>query len=249
MAVYPQRLCCRLLGVEPKTLRAWVQQAQLRFVPHPSDARQQCLRAQDLQQLALLHGRQLPDTVAPPPVPALPPLATDQPPVVALPPLSATVDALRQRVVQLEATVATLQQQLAHLQLHSLASQPQAPSKEDPALAVPGPLRTLHPAEQRIRSRIIPLIEYGAQGRYVTVCPQAGMLDLVPDSPQWFAWLATLPSFRFVGQHGRFTMGNPAVPGGPPAPCMAAEANSIWGLPIISPWLALSRLLLNCKPL
>ena len=28
---------------------------------------------------------------------------------------------------------------------------------------------------------------------------------LVPDSAEWFEWLATISSFRFVGQQGRFT--------------------------------------------
>ena len=28
---------------------------------------------------------------------------------------------------------------------------------------------------------------------------------LEPDSPEWFDWLASLSSFRFVGQQGRFT--------------------------------------------
>ena len=37
------------------------------------------------------------------------------------------------------------------------------------------------------------------------ICPQLGELALIPDSPEWFAWFATLPSFRFVGQQGRFT--------------------------------------------
>ena len=27
----------------------------------------------------------------------------------------------------------------------------------------------------------------------------------MPDSAEWFEWLATLPSFRFVGKLGRFT--------------------------------------------
>ena len=27
----------------------------------------------------------------------------------------------------------------------------------------------------------------------------------MPDSPEWFAWLASLTSFRFVGQSGRFS--------------------------------------------
>jgi hypothetical protein len=39
----------------------------------------------------------------------------------------------------------------------------------------------------------------------VVICPQEGELPLTPDSPEWFDWLASLSSFRFVGQQGRFT--------------------------------------------
>lgn len=39
----------------------------------------------------------------------------------------------------------------------------------------------------------------------MVICPKQGLLSLEPDSPQWFAWLATQSSFRFVGQHGGFT--------------------------------------------
>jgi hypothetical protein len=65
--------------------------------------------------------------------------------------------------------------------------------------------RQLLPAEQLARSRMPALIEYSAQGIYVSISSQEGELHLVPDSAQWFDWLATLPSFRFVGQQGRFT--------------------------------------------
>src|SRR5258708_24840842 len=71
--------------------------------------------------------------------------------------------------------------------------------------ATEGKERGLHPAELRARSRVIPLIEYGCRGSYVVICPQEGELHLTPDSPEWFDWLATLSSFRFVGQQGRFT--------------------------------------------
>jgi hypothetical protein len=50
--------------------------------------------------------------------------------------------------------------------------------------------------EVRARSRVTALIEYGAQGQFVAVCPRQGVLSLVPDSPQWFDWLAQLASFR-----------------------------------------------------
>jgi hypothetical protein len=67
------------------------------------------------------------------------------------------------------------------------------------------PVRHLLPAEVRARSRVTALIEYGAQGQYVVVCPRQGVLSLVPDSSQWFDWLASLTSFRFVGPAGRFS--------------------------------------------
>jgi hypothetical protein len=31
------------------------------------------------------------------------------------------------------------------------------------------------------------------------------LLELVPDTPQWFAWLARQSSFRFVGKQGYFS--------------------------------------------
>jgi hypothetical protein len=65
--------------------------------------------------------------------------------------------------------------------------------------------RRLLPAEQRARARMPALIEFGAQGTYVIISSQGGEVPLVPDSAEWFAWLATISPFRFVGQQGRFT--------------------------------------------
>jgi hypothetical protein len=59
--------------------------------------------------------------------------------------------------------------------------------------------------DRRKHPRVLPLVEYGAQGNYVVISPEEGLLSFEPDSPEWFAWLSTLPSFRFVGQYGRFT--------------------------------------------
>ena len=64
----------------------------------------------------------------------------------------------------------------------------------------------LLPVEVRARSRVSALIEYGAQGQYVAVCPRQGVLALVPDSSAWFDCLASLTSFRFVGPAGRFSV-------------------------------------------
>lgn len=59
--------------------------------------------------------------------------------------------------------------------------------------------------DRRTHPRVLPLVEYGVQGNSVVISPEEGLLSFEPDSPEWFAWLSTLPSFRFVGQQGRFT--------------------------------------------
>lgn len=37
------------------------------------------------------------------------------------------------------------------------------------------------------------------------IAPEEGELAIVPDSPEWFEWVASLSSFRFVGRSGRFS--------------------------------------------
>ncbi|TMC17101.1 MAG: hypothetical protein E6J34_19080 [Chloroflexi bacterium] len=59
--------------------------------------------------------------------------------------------------------------------------------------------------DRRKHPRVLPLVEYVTQGTYVVISPELGRLECSPDSPEWFTWLSTLPSFRFVGQHGHFT--------------------------------------------
>lgn len=142
---------------------------------------------------------------------------------------------LIQKLSRLETQIATLQEHLAHLALALLQEQERTVERRLSALetilarlvehpgssaSLPAPpatgarsertgalpsTRALNPAEQRARSRMPPLIEYAASGTYVIVSSQEGELSLVPDSPAWFEWLATLSSFRFVGQFGRFT--------------------------------------------
>jgi hypothetical protein len=134
---------------------------------------------------------------------------------------------LQQQLASLQAQVVLLQQQLAHLtsvlllgpqapvdppqaSLSALVPppgpqrpcSPELPQKEGVSQAEAGPRP--HPAESR-RRRLLPLIEYGAHGTYVVICPREGELHITPDSPAWFAWLASLSSFRFVGKRGRFT--------------------------------------------
>jgi hypothetical protein len=143
----------------------------------------------------------------------------------------AEMDLLKQ-LSHLETHVSTLQQQLAQLALELLQERtlryeqrlqtleaflqptqrpealPQAPQTTGTQTQqenVTGKERCLHPAELRARSRVLPLIEYGAGGTYVVICPQEGELHLTPDSPEWFDWLATLSSFRFIGKQGRLS--------------------------------------------
>ena len=205
--------CCQRLAVTPKTLRQWLVQAEMSLHPHLTDARITCLTSEQLQQLATLHGRVL--------HPSGNPLASG-----GLGPGETTDVDLRTRLVQLEAQVATLQTQLTDLTLQllhereqrteqrllaleaecALADQPSVSfSDASPAVRHQPVLPALvcHPTEKR--NPLIPLIEYGAKGRYVLISPEEGELAITPDSPEWFAWLASLSSFRFVGQAGRFS--------------------------------------------
>jgi hypothetical protein len=138
-----------------------------------------------------------------------------------------------QQLAALMATMSTMQEQVAHLAFLLLSESSQRYEQRLTVLeallprplqalaamfasgqsnagvlaslsAPPVPLPTVYPAEQRARSRP-PLIEYGARGNYVIITAQKGELPIVPGSPEWFEWLATLASFRFVGQLGRFT--------------------------------------------
>ena len=45
--------CCSVLGIDPKTLRQWMRQAQLQFAPHPTDARLKCLTQAQVPALML----------------------------------------------------------------------------------------------------------------------------------------------------------------------------------------------------
>ncbi|MFL5587151.1 MAG: hypothetical protein ACJ8DI_05770 [Ktedonobacteraceae bacterium] len=138
---------------------------------------------------------------------------------------------LRKAVCGLEAKVLTLQEQLTQLTLELLRERSERSEQRLSALeallsAHPGssssaqelmpvveprahrplaPQRPLQPAELRARSRVLARVEYGAQGLYVLVCPQDGALSFTPDSLEWFDWLASLTSFRFIGPQGRFS--------------------------------------------
>lgn len=60
--------------------------------------------------------------------------------------------------------------------------------------------------DRRKHRSVLPLVEYGAGGKYVVISPGQGLLQFEPDSPEWFAWLSTQISFRFVGVSGHLTV-------------------------------------------
>jgi len=214
--------CCHLLAIDPKTLRQWLAQAQISVHPHPKDARIKCLSTEQVQTLARLHGRVLHQEANASGASPTPSEARNQ-----VPPTAHSDADLRARLAQMEVQIATLQAQLTDLTLQLLrereqrteqrlqALEAELPSAGDHLLvpysgsspSVPCqpaiPALVCHPTEQR--SSLIPLIEYGARGRYVLISPEEGELPITPDSPEWFAWLASLSSFRFVGREGRFS--------------------------------------------
>lgn len=162
------------------------------------------------------------------PSPERQPLPSETDPLLTCLPSEAN---LIQKLSQLERQVATLQQQLAGLALEVLQERTQryeqrlqtleallgSPRKLDtPPSALPMASeqtnqpekslkeRRVHPMKGRRRA-ILPLIEYGADGTYIVICPERGELALIPDSPEWFAWLETISSLRFLGQQGRWS--------------------------------------------
>ena len=212
MTLFSLTECCALLAIDPKTFRRWIQQAHVELTPHPTDARIKYVTAEQIQQLAILHHRVL----QPQPV-AFPDPSTEVSAETPLRTISGTEmgPALAQTeawpclpevdwaalFAPLETYVAALQAHLARLQslcVQDLSPLDGAGSPEQKSKRARRP----HPAESR-RRRALPLIEYGAEGRYVVICPQEGELALEPDSPEWFTWFASLGSFRFLGQQGR----------------------------------------------
>jgi hypothetical protein len=185
--------CCRLFAIDPKTLRQWVAQAELSLHPHPVDARIKCLSREQVDILARLHDRPLPFADASP----SPAEMRDQQILAVL------LVPLQNRLAQLEAQVATLRTQLTDLTLQLLREHEQR--TEERALTVTSQVVLPSFSRHVTEKRLIPLIEYGARGRYVLISPEEGELSIIPDSPEWFEWLASLSSFRFVGQSGRFS--------------------------------------------
>ena len=218
-----------MLGIDAKTFRNWLRQANLAWVAHPKDARLKCLTREQVERLATLHARPLPSPLSPSPARAFAAPGKPESEATILLPTSVSPEAdLPKQLSCLETKMTTMQEHLAQLALclrglrevryeqrlralEALVPQTQTlesfqTSQETDMAGLPDPSprpgHRLLPAEVRARSRVTALIEYGAQGQYVTVCPRQGVLSLTPDSPQWFDWLASLTAFRFVGPRG-----------------------------------------------
>jgi len=167
--------------------------------------------------------------------PLAPPLAPPSSPepnkaqVADAPASGSEAAGLRTAVSGLEAKVMALQEQLAHLTLELLRERSERYERRlsslEALLSQGAPLlfakteemsvvdhhkarssqRSPHPGELQARSRVIPRVELGAAGSYVLICPHEGELAFPTDSPEWFEWLCSLSSFRFIGHAARFT--------------------------------------------
>jgi hypothetical protein len=116
-----------------------------------------------------------------------------------------TLELLRERTQRYEQRLSALEALLSPHAARSSSAQEPVPVVEQRRHSPSTPQRPLQPAELRARSRVLARVEYGTQGLYVLICPQEGVLSFTTDSPQWFDWLASLTSFRFIGPQGRFT--------------------------------------------
>jgi predicted phage tail protein len=196
----------RRLGIDAKTLRRWLADAQLALQSHPHDGRKKGVSAEELHLLAHRHQRSLAPLPQEPPAPG-----ADE-----LPALGAALLALPERLDALQTQLAALQQQVTALtrllQQHWQEPAIPAASTKPPKSAS----RRSKPASSARHSRpaakppgkpvhVIPRVEYGNEGHYVVICPKQGLLPFEPDTPEWFAWVAEQSSFRFVGKGGSFS--------------------------------------------
>lgn len=196
---------CRRLGIDAKTLRRWLREAQLPLHSHPYDGRKKGMSQEHLAVLARLHQRRL--TSSEEEEPALLPCQ--------LPALPAALLSLPEQLVAMQAQLVTLQQQVTALTrlLQQPRPEPAIPLAPTPIRTTKRPSKPTSPASRSRRTgklpskpvHVIPRVEYGNEGRYVVICPKQGLLPLEPDTPEWFAWVAEQDSFRFVGQGGHFT--------------------------------------------
>jgi hypothetical protein len=115
------------------------------------------------------------------------------------------LELLQERTKRYEHRLQTLEALIQPSSEHQRSVSPLQPASEQRSQPdKPLTTRRTHPAKGRPRS-ILPLIEYTADGTSIVMCPPQGELALVPDSPEWFAWLETVSSLRFLGQQGRWS--------------------------------------------
>lgn len=196
------------LGIDAKTLHRWLAQAGLPVQSHPTDRRKKGLSDDHLERVARLHQRRLAPLAAEPPAPGVSAASEPRALLVLLEPLAA-----------LQAQVTDLQQQVADLtrllQPHAAEpASPAAPTKPSPTSSRSSPAAspasrsrgaTAAATTPRQPVHVIPRVEWDGAGSYVVICPKKGQLALAPDSPEWFDWLRTQSSFRFVGRAGSFS--------------------------------------------
>lgn len=216
MTIVPFTQCCSILEVSAKTLREWLKRESMSLHQSPTDARVKCLTSEQVHLLADLHGRILRASSA----------KDDHKPsetTSQMTPPSLEHSDMREQLTRLEVQVTSQQAQIAQLALQLLQERDQrieqrlltleaflipkpGPVFQPPTPSVSSPQKTdremLPPTK---RGQPIPLIEYSASGSYVLICPKEGELPITPDTPEWFAWLASLSSFRFVGPSGRLS--------------------------------------------
>lgn len=187
------------LGIDAKTLRRWLTRADLPLLSHPHDARQKGLSLVHLRQLAEQHHRQLLPLSHEPP----------HPPAADLPLMSDALGEVTAQLHGLHEQVAALQQQVSALTaLLTPVVAPPSPAVPPPPTRPTRPRPVPHPKKATPKPRrvpVIPWVEYDGDGGYVLTCPKQGRLSIQMESPEWFAWLASIGSFRFVGQRGHFT--------------------------------------------
>ena len=196
----------RHLGIDVKTLRRWLTDAQLPLQSHPCNGRKKGVSSEQLHQLARLHQRSL----------APLPLELPAPQPDELPALPAALLELPEQLSTLLAQIAALQQQVADLTrlLEQHGPEPAIPlaptqqkrtAKRPPKPTPPAPRSRPAAKTPPKPVHVIPRVEYGKQGHYVVICPKRGLLPFEPETQEWFAWVAEQDSFRFVGRSGHFT--------------------------------------------
>jgi hypothetical protein len=187
---------------------------------------------EQVQQLAILHHRSIREDKAPLPQDLGSLQPTEEQRASQLPPTCLSDADQVKLLLSLQVTITSLQQQVTQLALELLqertsryeqrlyqmpasllpdvglspaAQTPEVAPVVDKAHTLPEVSRSPLPGRSPGSRGKLPLIAYTATGSYVVICPINGELALLPDTVEWFEWLATLSSFRFLGKLGRLS--------------------------------------------